>query len=121
MRHCAMWHKNSCLFIVALAIAPLGCGQSAQQPAPVYPFNLTQDEITLARDLAERDLPIFTSVLPSGPKRYFIKADLLPDSQAVSDQRLVMVHHYAYDGDRTIFTMVDLNRREFLERSIQDH
>src|SRR5262245_23934489 len=102
-----MWHKILRIFLGMLAALTVGCGQSARQAAPIYPFNLTQEEIALARELAERDLPLTATELPSGPKTFFIKVDLLPDSQAVTNQRLVMVHHYTYEGDRTIFTMVD--------------
>ncbi len=103
------------------AFGPLGCGQASGDPAvPVhYPFQLTQEELSLAIGLAEKDWHV--DPLPSGPKTVFIKVDLLPDSQAETSQRLVMVHHYRYHTDETIFTMIDLNSHQVLKREIQPH
>ena len=80
---------------------------------------LTDEEIGLARALAEHDLT--THSLPSGPRNVFIKVDLLPDSQAESARRLVMVHHYRYPTDETIFTMIDLQTHEVLNRETYAH
>jgi hypothetical protein len=104
-----------------MVLAPVGCGQATgdQTERVHYPFILTQEEITAARALAEKDLMV--DALPSGPKTVFIKVDLLPDSQAKTAQRLVMVHHYRYHADQTIFTMIDLNAHEILSREIQAH
>jgi hypothetical protein len=116
-----MWKKQSCLLVGFLALMPLGCGQaSGDQTGPVkYAFVLTPDELALARNLAESDLHI--DGLPSGPRTVFIKVDLLPDSQAETAQRLVMVHHYRYQSDETICTMIDLNTHEILQREIHAH
>ena len=51
----------------------------------------------------------------------FIKVDLRPDSQAETTQRLVMVHHYRYQTDQTIFTMIDLHTHEILNREVAAH
>ncbi len=51
----------------------------------------------------------------------FIKADLLPNSAAGMPHRRVMVHHYRYEGDQTIFTMIDLLTHEILSREVQAH
>src|SRR5437870_4751313 len=101
-----MWKNISSFVLGVLALAPLGCGQAnGDQASPVkFPFVLTPEEIGQARELAERDLPV--PALPSGPRIVFVKVDLLPDSQAETTQRLVMVHHYRYPSDETIFTMI---------------
>jgi hypothetical protein len=116
-----MWQKIVRLLLGLAAVAPLGCAQaSGDQTAQVrYPFVLTPEEIALARELAENDLPV--DALPSGPRAVFIKVDLLPDKQAETSGRLVMVHHYRYQTDQTIFTMIDLHTHEILNREIVAH
>jgi hypothetical protein len=116
-----MSQKMLHLLLGLMALMLVGCSQAIgdQTGRVQYPFVLTQEEISAARALAERDLMVDS--LPSGPKTVFIKVDLLPDSQANTAQRLVMVHHYRYHADQTIFTMVDLNTHEILGRDIQVH
>ncbi len=116
-----MRFKMILVFLALGACGAFGWGLAdGDTPAvTTYPFMLTPDEIGLARDLAERDLLDIS--LPSGPKTVFIKVDLLPDSQADSTQRLVMVHHYRYWNDQTIFTMVDLRAQEVLKQEVVAH
>jgi hypothetical protein len=116
-----MWHKIFRVLVGIMAIGPLGCGQASGDPiGPVrYPFVLTEEELGLARMLAERDW--MTDSLASGSHNVFIKVDLLPDSQAESARRLVMVHHYRYPTDETIFTMIDLQTHEILNRETYAH
>jgi hypothetical protein len=116
-----MWQKTYRVLLGFMVLAPLGCGRaSGDQPGPVqYPFVLTDEELGLARELAEMDLP--SGALPSGARIVFIKIDLLPDRQADTGQRLVMAHHYRYQTDETIFTMIDLHTREILNREIHAH
>jgi len=116
-----MLHVKRLLFAGFLALVPLGCGKpGGDQAARVtYPFNLTADELGLARALAEREWA--SDSPPSSHKTVFIKVDLLPDSQAETSQRLVMVHHYRYQDDQTIFTMIDLRTHEILKREIAIH
>jgi hypothetical protein len=104
-------------FIVAfLALLPVACAQleggAEQDLRP--PFELTADEIRLARELAERDLHIPLDPLSPMDRVVFVKIDLLPDAQAVTSQRQVIVHHYRYRDDVTILTTIDLNRVEVL-------
>ena len=113
--------KLFCLLGGIVALAPLGCGQAGGGPSGSvkYPFVLTREEIGQARALAEKDLVV--DPLPSGPRTVFVKVDLLPDTQAETAQRLVMVHHYQYQTDQTIFTMIDLNTHEILNREWSAH
>src|SRR5262249_24585992 len=98
----------------------VGCGQaSGDQAARIrYPFVLTQEEVGLACELAERDL---VDSLPSGPRTVFVKVDLLPESQAETSQRLVMGHPYRYQTAQTISTMIDLKSHEVLKREFHVH
>ena len=113
--------KIALLVVSMVPMACVGCGQASgdQAAQTQYRFMLTQEELGLARLLAERDLMVDS--LPSGPRTVFIKVDLLPDSQANTSQRLVMVHHYRYQTDETIFTMIDLNTQEVLKREFHVH
>jgi hypothetical protein len=93
-----------------------GCGRVQGEPEAALPaFVLTAAEVQLARDLAESQ--IHPPAHPMSPQErvYFIKVDLLPDTQAGSANRRVMVHHYRYQGDETIFTLVDLHSAEVLK------
>ena len=116
-----MWQKILRALFGLAVFAPIGCGQASGDPTvpSAYLFTLTPAEVSLARDLAENDWHLAEQ--PSGFKTLFIKVDLLPDSQAETTQRLVMVHHYRYQGDQTIFTMVDLHSRQILKREICVH
>jgi hypothetical protein len=116
-----MRKRFSGLLLCVLPLAPLGCGRANGDPAAwvTYPFVLTEREVALGRELAERDLSV--DGVPSGPRTLFIKMDLLPDSQAETTQRLVMVHHYRYGTDETIFTLVDLGAHEVLRREAHAH
>src|SRR5262249_49103349 len=57
----------------------------------------------------------------SGPRTIFIKVDLLPANQEGIAERLVMVHHYQYHTDVTVFTMIDLTDRQVLSREFHEH
>lgn len=99
-----------------VALLPLACarleGGDEQDVRP--PFELAGDEIRLARELAERDLPVPLDPATPSERIVFVKIDLLPDAQAVTSRRHVMVHHYRYCDDATILTAIDLNRLEVL-------
>ena len=116
-----MWQKLLRSFIALAALIPVACGQaSGDPPGPAkYPFSLSQAEIDFARSLAEKDLP--PAEHQSGYRTLFIKVDLLPDSQAETSKRLVMVHQYQYPHDQTILTMIDLRAKEVLKREILEH
>lgn len=111
------------LFLGVIVLPPMGWGLVLGEGKSQEQSNgeLTAQEIRLAREVAERELPI--EQRPSSPARRtcFIKVDLLPDAQAESTQRLVMVHHYRYEGDETVLSMVDLNRLEVVKREVASH
>ncbi len=102
-----------------LLVGAVGCGrvQGDQQPAPA--FVLSAEEVRLARELAERPMPAQAGSLQE--RVYLIKVDLLPEAQAESGQRRVMVHHYRYQGDETVFTMIDLRTHEVLKVETASH
>jgi hypothetical protein len=73
---------------------------------------LSAAELQSARTLAEQSL----GINPGSPERiYLIKIELLPQSQAESVHRQVLVTHYRYHDDQTILTMVDLNRHSVVK------
>jgi hypothetical protein len=114
--------QKSCWYLFALAsLLPVGCGQvSGDTARPIkYSFVLTAMELDRARMLAEQKL--LDDASASDQETVFIKVDLLPNSQAETDQRLVMVHHYRYRNDQTIFTMIDLKANEVLSREVHEH
>ena len=116
-----MLRKAAYLLLGLLALLPVACGQAQGDGSSQakFPFELTPDEIVQARHLAETDLG--TEAAPQGSRTVFIKIDLLPPVPGEAEQRLVMVHHYRYHTDETIFTMIDLRDQEVLKREIQAH
>lgn len=98
------------------ALLPLACArlEGGDEQDIRQPFELSGDEIRLARELAERSLPVALDSVTPSERVVFVKMDLLPASQAVTNQRQATVHHYRYRDDATILTVVDLNRLEVL-------
>jgi Cu2+-containing amine oxidase len=99
-----------------------GNQENGVHPAPALPpFELSADEVRTARDLAE--LGIAQAPHPDSlhDRTYFTKVELLPDSQAQTKQRLVLVTHYRYRGDEAILSMVDLNRHEVVKVETVPH
>jgi hypothetical protein len=89
--------------------------------ASPYPFTLSDQEIGQARRLAERHLAIDASPLSPREQVFFIKVELLPDSQAETSQRLVMVTHYRYRDDETVHSMIDLGQHQVLKVETHQH
>lgn len=108
-----MLGRMCCLWLLLPLVA--GCARTQGDEDNAMPFVLAADEIAQARRLAEVHIPGDTG--PNSPleRVYFIKAELLPDSQAESAQRQVMVTHYRYRDDETIHTMVDLVQHQVLK------
>jgi hypothetical protein len=105
------------LLLLGCALTPLGAGQlpQEQQQETRYPFELTADEIRQARVLAENGPGL------SHGKTVFVKIELLPDAQAETTQRQVMVTHYRYENDETLYTFVDLKLNTVMKVEIQLH
>ncbi|MBM4072108.1 MAG: hypothetical protein FJ271_24755 [Planctomycetes bacterium] len=102
--------------LVLFALLPIACARlegNSDQDVP-GPYELTADDMRLARELAERDLGMPRQPASPSDRIVFVKVDMLPDARAGAGQRQVMVHHYRYRGDRTVLTHVDLNRLEVL-------
>jgi len=104
--------------LVLFAVVPVGLGlawsnRNAHSASTVL---LSAEDIRLARELAERDLDIAKHPSHPAEQTLFIKVDYLPGSFADSDQRLVIVQHYRYQGDETVFTLIDLSRQEVIRR-----
>jgi len=100
-----------CLALLALVPLVWSSVQGDREPPSLAPFELTAEETRLARDLADHEIAR-SEAAHSHDRVYFIKADLLPDTQANSSMRKVMVTHYRYEGDETLLSFVDLNSHE---------
>jgi hypothetical protein len=109
-------HFTGKVFLGLLALAPIACGsiQGNDEGQARPPYELSPDEIRLARDLSERDLHIPEAIHSPLERVVFTKIDLLPDFRAGTGMRQVIVHHYRYRNDEVVLTTVDLNRREVL-------
>ena len=81
-------------------------------------LGLAYDEIQAARKLAEKQIPADSS---SDSKPVHIKTELLPQSQADSGKRQVLVVHYQYHGDLTYLTVLDLMTREVVKTDEHFH
>jgi hypothetical protein len=104
--------------IALAACFALGC---TSRPEPM-PFELSPAEVRQARDLAESLEPFADLRHPSPATRIvFVKAERLPGPDATSSARDVMLQHYRYRDDATIFTHVDLNRHEVVKCETSPH
>jgi hypothetical protein len=111
------------ILLPLLAVLPIACARldGDQSDRPQVAYEVSPAEICLARDLAERDLVIPEKPLRPSDKVCFIKVDLIPDSQAQTTQRQVVVTHYRYRDDAALLTTVDLNRLEVLKAEAYPH
>ena len=104
--------------LVVMLLAAVGCS-AATQPMP---FELAPAEIQTARDLAEIHGPMTHHLRPEGTganRVVFVKVELLP---AMHDgERQVMVQHYRYVDDSTVFTHVDLASATIVDTQIEPH
>lgn len=104
-----------------LALGACGCGRAVGDHTTDSPTDLGVAEVRQARALAEAQLP--AAAEPQSPRArvYFIKADLLPPPAGEPTRRLVMVHHYRYEGDVTVLTMVDLDAQQVVQSETVAH
>src|SRR5262249_24864046 len=118
-----MTPKSICSLLIGLvAVATSGCGWVRGEDEPLATSHaLSPEQTAQARELAERDLGLDARSTNPRERPFFIKVDLLPDSEANTGRALVMVHHYRYQGDETILTMVDLNPHTVLKRETVVH
>jgi hypothetical protein len=113
---------SSRLGLALLGLLPLACARvhgegsaSGWQGEPLPPYELSADEIRIARDLAEQGIE--RPAHPASPhdRVVFTKIELLPDAQAETKKRTVLVTHYRYRDDQAILSMIDLNRRQVIQ------
>ena len=108
----------NCALMVFLAFLPVACSSAVSHPEEKTPRiwgQLSDEEARLARNLAEEELFKPENPFSPGEKIYYTKTELLPDSQAETDNRVVVVTHYRYQGNQAILTYVDLNARKVTE------
>jgi hypothetical protein len=104
--------------IALAACFALGC---TSREAPM-PFELSPAEVRQAREMAESLEPFADLRHPSPATRIvFVKAERLPGPDVTSSAREVMLQHYRYRDDATIFTHVDLNRHEVVKCEATPH
>jgi len=108
--------------LVLLALAPIACGSTqgndqGQRP----PYELSPEEIRLARALAERDMHLPEQIHSPLERIVFTKIDLLPDFRAGTSLGQVIVQHYRYRNDDVVLTTVDLNRPQVLNVEVIPH
>jgi hypothetical protein len=110
--------------LVAVVVAlPTGYGDwhSNAQETSWTAFDLSGAEIHLARALAEKGWHVPSNPQLPSERVVFIKIDPLPDAQAETMQRQVVVTHYRYQGDTTILTTVDVHQLEVLKVDVVPH
>lgn len=109
--------------LLLLAFVPLACGRADgdQQNAARAPFELSDEEVRLARQVAEEPLHIPADPPVPLERVCFIKVDLLPGTHADDPARRVNVIHYRYHGDETIITTVDLHTLDILKVETYRH
>jgi hypothetical protein len=100
-----------------LALTPIACGslQGNDESRVPPPYELSREEIRVARTLAEHNMHLREHIHSPLERVVFTKIDLLPDSRAGTNMRKVIVQHYRYRHDETVLTTVDLNRLEVLD------
>jgi len=108
------------LALIPMTLAPIGCStaQGIEERDMPAPFELRAEEIQAARALAERDLSPAGQTRSPQAKLVFTKIELLPEAQAQTSERRVLVIHYRYPHDETIHTYIDLNRGEVFHRDV---
>jgi len=111
------------MFLGLLAVTPLACGnlQGNQDERRLAPYELSENEVRVARELAERDMHLPVHIHSPLERVVFVKIDLLPDSRAGTSMRQVIVQHYRYRNDDVVLTTVDLNRLEVLSMETIPH
>jgi hypothetical protein len=113
-------HRNTIMYgwMLLLAFLPVACSSPVshqEENTPSIWGQLTDEESRLARDLAEEELFKPDNQFSPGEKIYYTRIQLLPDSQAETANRVVVVTHYRYQGNQAILTHVDLNTRKVRE------
>lgn len=101
-----------CLFAV-LPLLAIACSSG---PASM-PFELSAADINTSRTLAETRLAQTGDV----SRLVFIKAEPLPEADASVPRRQVLLTHYRYGDDATIFTRVDLAENAVVEQTTELH
>ena len=111
----AMWNRRR-LWAVAAALAvsaglSAGSARGAEEEGEedTSAFQLTEPEKLLAVQLTEQ--AITSRDLRNGSALYLVESELVIEKPAIDGEaglRLARITHYRYDGDLSIFTLVDL-------------
>lgn len=111
---------------MALALSALGAGAAALQAqddeAFRRPFQLTEAEKLLAVQLTDQALT--SRELRNGSPLYLVETELVrekPEIEGQEGKRLAKITHYRYDGDLSIFTLIDLAAASTRQMEVVPH
>ncbi|HYH44860.1 MAG TPA: hypothetical protein VEG34_04190, partial [Thermoanaerobaculia bacterium] len=109
----AMWSRRRSRSVAAALVlcAVLGGALWAKEEEEVTAaFQLTEAEKLLAVQLTEQALS--NRDLKNGSALYLVETELVvekPEVEGEAGRRLARITHYRYDGDLSIFTLIDLD------------
>lgn len=97
--------------LTALSAFSAGAGALRAQDDEAFrrPFQLTEAEKLLAIQLTDQALT--SRELRNGSPLYLVETELVrekPEVEGLEGKRLARITHYRYDGDLSIFTLIDL-------------
>lgn len=123
----AIWNRRR-RRVAALAVCAALCGalsdplRAAEEEDLTYPFQLTETEKLLAVQLS--DQAITSRELRNGSPLYLVETELVvekPEVDGAAGKRLARITHYRYDGDLSIFTMIDLTAHSTRRMDVVSH
>lgn len=121
----AMWSRRRRRSVAAaLALgAVLGGALWAKEDEEVTAaFQLTEAEKLLAVQLTEQ--AITSRELRNGSALYLVETELVvekPEVEGEAGKRLARITHYRYDGDLSIFTLIDLGAQATRQMEVEAH
>lgn len=124
----AMWSRHRrplaamavCLALGGTLGAPLRAAE--EEPEDTSAFQLTEAEKLLAVQLS--DQAITARDLRNGSPLYLVETELVIEKAEIegnAGRRLARTTHYRYDGDLSIFTMIDLNAQSARRMDVVPH
>jgi hypothetical protein len=120
---CRSVRRQAVVAVLAVCAALSGPALQAQDDEEfTKPFQLTEAEKLLAVQLA--DQAINSRGLRNGSALYLVETELLREKPAIEGQaekRLARITHYRYDGDLSIFTLIDLSAQSARKMDVTPH
>jgi hypothetical protein len=125
----AIWSRRRRRWAAALAVcaalggalgAPLGAAEEEEEDTSA--FQLTEAEKLLAVQLT--DQAITSRDLRNGSPLYLVETELVVEKAEVEGapgKRLARITHYRYDGDLSIFTLIDVSAQSARRMDVVPH